>query len=100
MDLVEDSTTEGGLDGGGIMSSYQNMSHSFDSRYGLCNISRYAGVPLCANRTFGVEEFRPDFSHGFAMQRIISIVVRIFDFYSYWLYNFYRDLFQINSTKS
>lgn len=77
MDMVEDLTTDGGLDVSGMASSYHNTSHSFDSRYALCNISRYAALPICANRTSGVDEFRPDFSHGFAMQRIISIVVSI-----------------------
>ena len=71
---MEDLMTESGLDGNSIMSSYPNMSHSLDNRYGLCNHSRYASLPFCANKSGG-EEFRPDYSHGFAMQRIISIVV-------------------------
>lgn len=76
MDMMEDLMAESGLDGGGIISNYQNLSHTLDNRYGLCNLSRYAGLPFCANKTSGVDEFRPDYSHGFAMQRIISIVVK------------------------
>lgn len=75
MDIMEDLMGESGLDGGGTISSYQNLSHSLDNRYGLCNLSRYASLPFCANKSTAVDEFRPDYSHGFAMQRIISIVV-------------------------
>lgn len=75
MDMTEDLMAETGMDGSGIISSYLNMSNSLDNRYGLCNISRHASLPFCANRSSGVDEFRPDYSHGFAMQRIISIVV-------------------------
>jgi hypothetical protein len=75
MDMMEDLMAETGMDGSGIVSSYPNMSNSLDNRYGLCNISRHASLPFCANRSSGVDEFRPDYSHGFAMQRIISIVV-------------------------
>ena len=72
---MEDLMAETGMDGSGIISSYPNMSNSLDNRYGLCNISRHASLPFCVNRSSGVDEFRPDYSHGFAMQRIISIVV-------------------------
>lgn len=67
--------SEAGFDGNGAMSSYQNMSHTLENRYGLCNLSRYASLPFCGNKTAGNDDFRPDYSHGFAMQRIISIVV-------------------------
>lgn len=75
MNMMEDLVIESGLDGGEIISSYQNLSQSLDNRYGLCNLSRYSGTPICANKSSVVDEFRPDFSHSFAMQRIISIVV-------------------------
>ncbi|KAI9562494.1 putative allatostatin A receptor [Daphnia sinensis] len=77
MDIMEDLMAETAVDGNGMISNYPNMSHSLDNRYGLCNLSRYASLPFCANKSSGIEEFRPDYSHGFAMQRIISIVVPI-----------------------
>ena len=48
---------------------------TLDTRYALCNLSRYASVPICGDNGSGAEEFKPDYSHGFAMERVISIVV-------------------------
>lgn len=73
-ELMTVMTTESGL-----VLSFPNISsiNSLDNRYALCNSSRYANLPLCSNgnKTTGVDEFKPDYTHGFAMERIISIVV-------------------------
>lgn len=58
--------------------NYANSSQAMDSRYSLCNLSRYASVPICGANGTGPDDFKPDYSHGFAMERIISIVVRLF----------------------
>lgn len=82
-------STESGLS---VLLAGGNLT-SLDNRYGgggyaLCNSSRYANLVMCSgNKSLGVEEFKPDYTHGFAMERIISIVVNN--------YCIYRPLFFI-----
>ena len=63
---------------GGLLLSYANMSsNSLESRYALCNSSIYANLPLCSIGNKSEVEFKPDYTQGFAMERIISIVVSL-----------------------
>lgn len=71
MDVIEGIVThEGTFDG-------FNNSHSSEmSRFRLCNVSQYAELPLCS-KSLGIGNITADYSHLYAMQRFLSIVVPI-----------------------
>jgi len=71
MDVIEGIITREGLFDG-----FNNSYNSEMSRYTLCNLSQYAELPLC-NKSSGMGNITADYSHLYAMQRFLSIVVPI-----------------------
>ena len=71
MDVIEGIITREGLFDG-----FNNSCNSEMSRYTLCNLSQYAELPLC-NKSSGMGNITADYSHLYAMQRFLSIVVPI-----------------------